>query len=269
MLVVGALDYVTGNEVSFSIFYVIPIIMLVMATNEQMGVVISVISATIWMLVEYASGANYSSVFVYIWNTIVRLVFFLLTVLLVKYGKALERERLFSRTDFLTGAFTGRYFYELAQMEIDRSIRYQHPLTIVYIDVDNFKAINDQFGHSAGDKVLTAIVACIKQHLRKTDMVARVGGDEFVVLFPELDEMNARMVIPKLQRTLLQETQQGHWSVTCSIGALTFISPPASVDEMLSLADQAMYSVKNNGKNAILFDVYPSLLDKDVPLVRR
>jgi diguanylate cyclase (GGDEF)-like protein len=139
------------------------------------------------------------------------------------------------------------------QMEIDRSKRYQHPLTIAFIDIDNFKSINDQFGHLAGDKVLETVASTMKQHLRKTDVVARVGGDEFAILLPEADTNVAQTAISKMQHGLINEMQINHWLVTFSIGVLTFTIPPVSVDEAINIADKLMYSVKNSGKNNISY----------------
>jgi hypothetical protein len=155
---VGILDYLTGYELSFSLFYLIPIAILTWITNGKIGILISLISAGIWLIADISAGSSYSRLVIYIWNATIRLGFFLLTVLLLRLGKALEREKALSRTDFLTGAVNNRFFYDLAQREIDRSIRYPHPITVAFIDVDNFKTINDQFGHSTGDKVLEAIL---------------------------------------------------------------------------------------------------------------
>jgi diguanylate cyclase (GGDEF)-like protein len=262
---VGVLDTLTGYELSFSLFYVIPIVMLAVVTNGKTGIAISFISAGIWLAADILAGANYSTPVIYAWNSIVRLVFFLLVVLLVNLGKDLERERLFSRSDFLTGAFNNRFFYDIAQMEIDRSRRYHHPLTIVYLDVDNFKSINDQFGHLTGDKVLVVIVTAIKGQLRKTDIVARMGGDEFAVLLPELNARGAKTVLPKIQQAIEAKMKREHWLITFSMGALTFNSPPASVDEMVNMADQTMYLVKNSGKNNISFRVYPFSSENKIP----
>jgi diguanylate cyclase (GGDEF)-like protein len=253
---VGVLDTLTGYELSFSLFYVIPIVMLAVVTNGKTGIAISLISAGIWLAADILAGANYSTPLIYAWNSIVRLVFFLLVVLLVNLGKDLEREKILSRTDFLTGAVNNRFFYDLAQREIDRAIRYPHPLTIAFIDVDNFKAINDRFGHSTGDKVLEAIASGMQKHLRKTDVVARVGGDEFAVLLPEVGTEDVRKFIAKMRRILLDEMQNHKWVVTFSIGVLTFNTPPVSVDAMLTLVDREMYTVKNGGKNNISFATY-------------
>jgi diguanylate cyclase (GGDEF)-like protein len=195
----------------------------------------------------------YSHKVVYLWNTAIRLGFFLLTVLSLRLGKTLERERALARSDYVTGVVNARFFRDLAQREIDRSARYLHPFTIAYIDVDNFKAINDAFGHATGDKVLSAVADSMQQHLRKTDVVARVGGDEFVILLPEIGTEAAQAVISKMRQRLSEEMQDKSWPVTFSIGVLTFTAVPVSADEMLTMADKMMYTVKNSGKNNISY----------------
>jgi len=263
LCVVGYLDYFTGRELSFSLFYLIPIAMLSCVTNTKVGIMTSFISAGIWLAADIVSGAQYSSEVIYFWNTLVRLGFFLLTVLLIRVGKDLESEKENSHTDYLTGAVNSRFFGEIMQMEINRTIRYQYPLTIAFIDVDDFKTINDQFGHSVGDKVLETVARAMRQYLRKTDIVARVGGDEFAILLPEADIDVAQVAISKVQQGLLNEMQVNHWPATFSIGVLTFITPPDSADEMLNMADKIMYSVKNSGKNNIYYVTYPGKINAE------
>ncbi|MCJ7434199.1 MAG: GGDEF domain-containing protein [Anaerolineales bacterium] len=251
--IVVFLDYFTGNELSFSFFYLIPIAILSWVTNSKAGIAISFFSAGIWLTADIASGARYSSPTIYFWNTMIRFCFFLLIILLIRVAKALELEKRIARTDYLTGAVTTRFFSEIMQMEIDRSIRYQHQLTIAFIDIDNFKTINDRFGHSVGDKVLEKVAWAMQKYLRKTDIVARVGGDEFAILLPEAGADVARSAISKMQHGLHNEMQANHWPVTFSIGVMTFNTPPDSADEMLNIADKIMYSVKNSGKNNISY----------------
>jgi len=250
---VGWLDYITGVEFSSSLFYLIPISLIAWTVSERFGLVMAFLSSGIWLTVDYRSGTRYSVQFAYIWNTIVRLGFFMLPVFMIRLNRAMERERFLARTDFLTGALNTRFFHELAQMEINRSFRYQRTFTLAFIDVDNFKTINDTFGHMEGDTVLRAIATNIKAHLRKTDFVARVGGDEFAVLLPETNQQTAPIVISNMQRTLLKEMNENGWAVTFSIGVLTLTAPQVTVDEMLGRADQLMYKVKNNGKNNIQY----------------
>jgi diguanylate cyclase (GGDEF)-like protein len=254
---VAFLDYITGVELSFSLFYLLPISLLAWTVRERFGLVIAFLSAGIWLTVDVWSGNRYSSVLPYIWNTIVRLGFFMLPVFMIRLNRAMEHEKTLARTDFLTGALNARFFHEMAQMEIDRSFRYQRHFTLAFIDVDNFKNINDTFGHTEGDTVLRTIATKIKSHLRKTDIIARVGGDEFVVLLPETDAQTAPIAISNMQRALLKEMAENGWAVTFSIGVLTLTTPQISVDEMLGRADQLMYVVKNGGKNNIHHAIYP------------
>jgi len=254
---VAYLDYVTGVEYSFSLFYLLPITLISWAISERLGLVFAIIGSCVWIAVDIWSGNRTSNLFAYMWNATTRLGFFLLPVLIIRLNRAIEHEKALARTDFLTGALNTRFFHEMAQMEINRSFRYKRHFTLAFIDVDNFKNINDTFGHTEGDTVLRAIATKIKNHLRKTDIVARVGGDEFVVLLPETNAQTAPVVISNMQRALLKEMAENGWAVTFSIGVLTLTAPQVSVDEMLRRADQLMYAVKNGGKNNIQYASHP------------
>ncbi len=249
---VAILDFMTGAELSFSIFYLIPIGLLTWQVNGNIGIAVAFISAGIWLLIEVISAPYYSSSFIYFWNTIIRLGFFLLPVLLFRN---LEQEKNFARTDFLTGAMNTRSFHDLAQREIDRSVRYERPFTVAFIDIDNFKTINDTFGHTFGDKVLRCIAENIHRNLRRTDIIARVGGDEFAILLPEVDSDAALIAIPKMRHKLTEEMLKNKWPVTFSIGVITVNTPELTVDEILGVADKMMYSVKNYGKDDIKYAI--------------
>jgi diguanylate cyclase (GGDEF)-like protein len=257
---VAFLDYITGVEFSFSLFYLLPITLISWAISERFGLAFAVLSSCVWIAVDIWSGNSNrtSNLFAYMWNAAARLGFFLLPVFMIRLNRALQHEQELARTDFLTGVLNARFFHELAQMEINRSVRYKRPFTIAFIDVDNFKTVNDTFGHTTGDTVLRAIAMHMKAHLRKTDIVARVGGDEFVVLLPETNSQTAPVVISNMQRALLNEMNENGWSVTFSTGVLTLSAPRLSVDEMLGRADQLMYIVKNSGKNNIQYAIHPT-----------
>ncbi len=253
LFLVALLDFSTGVELSFSIFYLIPIFLFTWTINGNIGIAVACISAGIWLTIEVISGPQYLNSFIYFWNAIIRLGFFLLPVLLVRN---LEQEKKHARTDFLTGALNTRSFHYMAQREIDRSSRYQHPFTVAFIDIDNFKTINDTFGHTFGDTVLRSISQNIQRNLRKTDIIARVGGDEFAILLPETDEETARAVIAKIQHKLMEEMLENQWSITYSIGVITLNDPKLTVDEILGFADKMMYAVKNHGKNDIKYATF-------------
>ena len=256
---IAYLDYRTGVEYSFSLFYLLPISLISWAISERFGLAFAILSSCVWILVDVWSGNSNrtSNLFAYIWNAAARLGFFVLPVFMIRLHRALQREQEMSRTDFLTGVLNTRYFRELAQMEINRSFRYKRTFTIAFLDVDNFKTVNDTFGHATGDTVLRAIATNIKTHLRKTDLVARVGGDEFVVLLTETGQQAAPIAFSNMQRALLKEMDEKGWGVTFSIGVLTLTAPTISVDEMLGRADQLMYVVKNSGKNNVHYATHP------------
>jgi diguanylate cyclase (GGDEF)-like protein len=172
--------------------------------------------------------------------------------------KEREHEKEIAHHDDLTGAANRRYFFEVAQNELDRFQRYKHPFTIIYLDIDGFKTVNDRWEHQIGDQLLCSAIHRAKRTLRKTDFLARLGGDEFVALLPETDQEDAHIVASKFQHALLDEMRSRNWPVTFSIGAMTYLDTHLTTDELISKADSLMYSVKKNGKNAIAYAVYPS-----------
>jgi len=170
--------------------------------------------------------------------------------------QALEKEREIARQDFLTGLLNRRAFQELMEFETKRMQRHERPITLCYIDLDNFKQVNDVMGHEAGDELLVFVAGVIKSAVRKSDVVARLGGDEFAILLPETDPEAAKACIGKLHATLVEAMRNDCWPlVTFSIGTVTFVNPPASSEEAVRRGDEAMYSVKRLGKNSMNFAV--------------
>lgn len=250
----GILDYLTGYELSFSLFYLIPVALTAWLVDKRMALVVAFASALTWYFANLLAGEQLSHPLIQIWNTSTRLGFFIIvTVLLSKLRESFQLETKLARTDYLTGAANPLSFYEIAQAEIDRSIRYRHDLSIVYLDADNFKKINDTLGHHVGSDVLVRIVEILKINLRTTDTVARVGGDEFVILLPETNSEQSQAVINKLREKLQTEMDDEKWAVTFSMGVISCTNPPKTIDDLLKLADNLMYEVKKSGKNSVRF----------------
>lgn len=256
-VIIGLIDYGTGEELSVSILYLLPISMVTWLVGRGGGILISTASALIWLAADLISGPVYSHLMVHYWNMTVTFgFFFVVTLTLSALKKALEGEKKLARVDSLTGVANLRYFYEFCYREMERARRNKHSLALAYIDIDNFKIINDYFGHSTGDILLQSVTKTIKENIRPMDMVARLGGDEFVILLTEIGPTYVQMVITRIQKSLLELMRQKGWSVTFSIGVVTFISPPAKLDDMIRTADSLMYTVKNSGKNNIKYKVY-------------
>lgn len=256
-------DYYIPPEIFIAIFYLIPIGIATWVSDKWIGITISVISAITNLIVNQKSNVRYLHPFVPYWNTIVVLIFFLFTNYLLTQQKIILKnlEKL-ARTDALTGLTNRLFFLDLANIEIHKSLRHREPLTIAYFDIDNFKAINDQFGHIVGDRLLCSVADTAKNNLRKIDVIARIGGDEFAILLPRTGYDAADIVLRRLKNTLLASMEQQHWPVTFSIGAITFINPPTSVSQMIEKADDLMYSAKKKGKNLLRHELSTNLVEE-------
>lgn len=168
-----------------------------------------------------------------------------------------ELERL-ANTDPLTDLYNRRHFFELAQREYDRAVRYGRALTVLMVDLDHFKAINDSHGHATGDQVLAALSATIRRTLRGVDVVGRYGGEEFCIAMAETDAESALPTAERLRQCIESErfeTSAGGISMTISIGLATFVpglsSAQCTLDKLLGQADQALYRAKRAGRNRV------------------
>jgi diguanylate cyclase (GGDEF)-like protein len=257
LILIGFADHYSGFEVSVTLFYLLPIGICAWFVSGRMGLVISAASALTWLVADYSSGLTYSSNSIFIWNTLIRLGFFVVvSFLLSTVRKDYVINQQFARNDYVTGAASVRFFYDLAQTEVDRSIKSRRPFTLAYLDMDNFKQVNDRFGHSTGDRVLREVAEGIRVQIRSTDVVARLGGDEFAVLLMDTDQENARRVMTRIHDGLEGKMRQEGWGVTFSIGVVTFKNTPKTVDEVIRIADQAMYSVKNSSKSGVNYQLF-------------
>ncbi len=249
----GLLDYLTGPDLSLFILYLIPVFLGTWFIGTGTGLLLSSLGALAWSLADRI----YGSLIIPYWNLAVEVgTFFIITYIIAALKQTLETEKQLARIDHLTGAVNRRHFIELAEAEIHRTQRYEHPFSVAFLDVDDFKMINDSGGHHAGDDLLKTVVRTIRNDTRSSDVIARLGGDEFIVLFPETGFATAQAVVEKIKVRLGDAMAAHHWPVTFSLGVMTFHEPPASVDQMIKLVDGLMYEVKKNGKNSVRCKVY-------------
>ena len=257
VFIIGTIDYLTGFELSVSLFYLIPVTMIAWAVGRNIGLVFSVFGAIVWLTSNSLSGQSLTNVFIAVWNTLIRFGFFaVVTILIAQLRHALEEERLLANTDPLTGALNRRSFNEIAEKKMIVSEVNRRPYTMVYIDLDDFKLINDKLGHAVGDHVLKTVVDTIHTQIRNTDFLARLGGDEFAILLTDIGQEQAQPIAERLRSTLLEKMKYNDWGITFSIGVLTVLSMPESPDKMVSLTDALMYEIKSKGKNAIQYSTF-------------
>lgn len=178
-----------------------------------------------------------------------------------EHARRLEELRDLATRDELTGLYNRREMYRLLNEEVSRYLRYKHPLSMIVIDIDNFKFINDTFGHIAGDKVLRSIAQLLAEEMRSPDSIARYGGDEMVIILPESSESGALLVAERMQRTVeahdfvtalpsVQRSEQlAKLSLTISLGVACTSDTIYTAESLFSAADQALYRTKRRGRN--------------------
>ncbi|MBI3762768.1 MAG: diguanylate cyclase [Chloroflexi bacterium] len=184
----------------------------------------------------------------------------LMVTLAGQLATAIEKVRLFAETqrlattDALTGLYNRRHFFELAGHEYERTRRYGGPFSAIMLDIDHFKRINDTYGHAAGDQVLRAVAALCRESLREVDVVGRYGGEEFALILPESDVVNAQIAAERLCQQVAQQafaTDRGPLSVTVSLGVASLDDSCVSLDGLLERADRALYAAKQAGRNQV------------------
>lgn len=254
------LDFYTEHEVFLWIFYLIPVAMVTWYAGKDAGVFLAFFSSVCWYFADELAGHPLSGLAIPMWNALVQLVgFWLFARILSRLHEQLLEAKRLSRADALTGAMSGRALLDLATLELERVQRYGHPLTLVCFDLDDFKVLNEKHGHKVGDQLLQGVVRTLTGNLRNVDVVARWGGDEFVLLLPETGPEQAQMVVPRVREKLHELMRRNQWPVTISAGVVTFFSCPtpatSPVDEALRHAIELSSSAKAQAKGSIRYDV--------------
>lgn len=252
ILLIVLLDGLTGYQLRFGIFYLLPIFLVTWTAGYRIGLLVSLLSALLSLGADLTVGKPLDQPFIDTWSFLVTLTFYLIMItLLHNFQYALRTAEQMARCDSLTGLANRHAFFEAAARDNARCRRHYQPLTIIYIDCDGFKAVNDAWGHQVGDEVLRVVGTTLQQHIRASDTAARLGGDEFAVLLPEMEVNAAEAASVRLRDGLLAAMQQHGWPMTFSLGVATFLPPPDDVDALMRQADDLMYQVKRQGKNAI------------------
>jgi diguanylate cyclase (GGDEF)-like protein len=255
--VLGILDQLNGYETSFSIFYILPISIGAWYAERNSGYILSYFSAVVWLVADYTSGHTYSHISILYWNAIVRIGYFLLISHLTSTVKCnYEIEKELARTDSLTGVMNLRVFKEISDAIFKVMGRSKCSISICYIDVDNFKNLNDTYGHDEGDYVLRTISSTLKSSVRKSDTVSRLGGDEFAILLYDTDLSGAKTFANRILERLHSDTNNTKSKVGFSIGVAIFRVSPSSSQEAIKFADALMYRAKKSGGNQIVYGFF-------------
>ncbi len=152
-------------------------------------------------------------------------------------------------TDELTGLYNRRHFVTRLQEEVERSKRHDHPFSLLFLDLDNFKRINDTYGHVLGDRILAELGKLLHKWARKSDLLARFGGEEFVVLLPMTDQQQAMAAAERLRTAVQEHSFPRRKRLTISVGVSCYPNDTENVEELVKMADQALYQAKKSGRN--------------------
>ena len=254
--VIAYIDYFFGSNINLFVLYLIPCVLATWYIQIRYGLFFVVFAVFISYLSDIILKTNTNILYTSI-NAIARMSVFIVAVITVDKIKKLtnELERL-TLTDPLTQIGNKRAAFARGDEEIQKMKRSKLPLSILFIDLDNFKSVNDTFGHEAGDEVIAKTGATLKNIIRTTDFTARIGGDEFVVMLYDTNIKGALVTAEKIRAELEEIFSNQGYGVTSSIGAATFIKPPHSFSAALDCADSLMYKAKNTSKNAIASEVF-------------
>ena|SRR5579859_3217796 len=255
LVFVSCLRYFTPAELQVTFLFLLPISFATWFLSPLIGCLFVVVATGVLLVVDmrHPDGAHQS---ILVYNALINLGFFSVVVFIFSEVRTLyKREQELSLHDPLTGLLNHRAFVEKVATENRRLQRHPNSLTLAYIDLDNFKWVNDQHGHAAGDALLQSVAHVMTSTVRSTDFVARLGGDEFVILLPDTNSDAAKSVMAKVHEKLLRHLQEENYRVTFSIGAVTFATMRDSPTQMIYMADETMYAVKQRGKNGVEYRV--------------
>ena len=254
---VGVADAFTPAAVSMILLYLAPIGFATWFVGLWSGMVLSFAGALIAGCAAAMEESERLGAAVLGWNGLMQLgASIALVLVLSALRNRLEAEESLARTDTLTKIPNRRAFFEVAQHELERARRNGRPLTLVYLDVDDFKDVNDRLGHAEGDALLVVVARTLRAGTRAMDSVARLGGDEFALLLPETNAEMAEALLDRVRAALLDGTADHGWNVRFSTGAAVFHAPAASVDEMMARADELMYAAKRSEKGSVRIATY-------------
>ena len=251
-LVVYWINDVTPASARLGILYIIPVLLVTWTDGLTWGIVFAVATTGLREAIAWEQMPADTPL---VWRMVTGLAFLAVLGLAMAGLQTLRRrEAQMARLviqDPLTNVLNARAFADRLSQELDRNRRYPRPLALMYMDLDNFKVINDTHGHQTGDAVLKLVADAMRTSVRQADVVGRLGGDEFAVIMPETDAHLADAAAKRLIAGL-RNVFKGTPNVTASIGVVSCTATDANTDDLLRRADQAMYDAKKSGKDRVV-----------------
>lgn len=257
---VGLISYLnvwSGPAYELHIFFILPAMLIAWYVSLPRAYLLASITILLWYMTDRQLGGENVSQWPLLFNTLVRIAIPFSSIwLLGKIREILQRETRMARNDALTHLPNRFGFLQDGELLLSLARRQGTPISILFIDLDHFKRVNDESGHDTGDRLLRRVAEVLQKQLRASDLVGRLGGDEFVLLLPGAGPPAAADYAEKLRLRLLAAMQESNWPVTFSIGVASYAQPPTELTDMLCEADRLMYEVKNGGRDGIRCQSY-------------
>lgn len=237
----GAIDYATGYRYAFSPLYLFPVLVASAALGRLAGLGVALTAALVWTLAQQPPGTSGFTWRLFAWNTVMH---FAVLGFIAWLLSVLEKEMRAARHDYLTHLYNRRHLMQSLEAERNRSDRTGEPFSVLSLDLDQFKKLNDAFGHAVGDEALLAVAGVLTDSARAMDISARMGGDEFCLMLPGTDAGTARSIAQRLRTAAADMFRRRGWPIGLSIGIATTVGATETVDELLRRADDMMYEEK-------------------------
>lgn len=254
ILAIGAVNYSLSVQASLLVFYLIPVAISTWFVGVRPGFLAAGLSAIAVVFGQWIPLQPELS----LWNgTVAGLVGYGVAILIHRIKISSEIERQLSRTDAATGAINRRFFMELLEAEFNRAQRYRFPLTLVYIDLDNFDEINQRLGYQKGDELLYQFVEDLSETLRSNDVVVRLSNSEFAIILPQTDDDQAKQVFTRILPELKTALASEDVPIECIFGVTTFLEMPEDFATINDEAAKLLKKIKASGQSRLTFQVQP------------
>jgi diguanylate cyclase (GGDEF)-like protein len=251
MLVAVALaDYLTHVELTLSPWYAFPCFLMDWRIGRRPALAYALFATVLQLLIGMTAAHDYPNRYYLVGDLVLNLAFCLVLIwIIAKLRLALEMESILSRSDFLTQLANRDSMLDGLEKEIQRCGRQENSLTVAMIDLDNFKRFNEKRGHSVGDLLLAAMAELLRNHFRSTDIVARTGDDEFMLILPTRSADIIEAKLQALRKDLESLFMVRGWDVTFGMAAIVFVQPSVTGEQVMLEIQQLMHEIKQRGAN--------------------
>jgi diguanylate cyclase (GGDEF)-like protein len=258
IFLIGAVDVLSGSRIRLTAFFLVPVLLLTWRRGMLAGNLATLVALFFLLALQIFWRESIVVDAIFSIDMIGRFVaFFVNVAVLARLRQLYLQQKHIATRDPLTNLHNRLGWREIVGVSLEKARRESSPFGVIFLDCDNFKAINDKLGHGVGDKLLQVVARTLHGAVRSSDVTCRLGGDEFVAFFEHLGVEELALLVKKIKADLDAAMRAHGWDVTFSIGSVLFEAVPSGVDEVLRVADALMYEAKHAGKDRMCTSSWP------------